>query len=285
MLSESGGIFRERYTENVHAMNKVERTKRIREILMELGQADVVSLSGSLGVSGATIRSDLMELEREGFLTRYHGGATLNTPEESQRPVSFLDTLTYSPDTEQVGVIAAQLVQNHEGVFLGPGTTCYYIARALRNRPDIKVNVVTNNFLVASAVRGCSWIRLHMIGGLAEPDGLFTMPEDIDQSLSGIFLDKFFFSIDGIELDAGYTLSDSSVHNIITTVAERSRLTVMAAEAGKFGKCSFMKIGDLSFAPVVVSNPSIPTEYRNYYESHGICLYTSTEKPSEATAV
>ena len=257
-------------------MNKIERINLIQDILRQSGQADVAALSSRLGVSGATIRSDLMELEQTGFLVRYHGGAAINRPQHQPRIIAFTDALEYSPDMEEVGFIAAQLIQDHEGVFLGPGNTNYYIALALRERTDITVNVVTNNFLVASAVRGCPGIRLHFIGGLAEPDGLYAMPEDLDNSLRGIFLDKFFFSIDGIELTAGYTLSDSSVHNIITAIASRARETVMAAEVMKFGKCSFMKIGDLSFAPVVVTNPGIPEEYRAYYEAHGIRLYTSS---------
>ena len=257
-------------------MNRVERIKRIQDILTQSGQADVATLTSILGVSGATIRSDLMELEQAGFLIRYHGGAAVNRPDRRPKIFSFTDALEYSPDMEEVGAIAAQLIQNHEGVFLGPGNTNYYIALALRERTDLTVNVVTNSFLVASAVRGCPNIRLHFIGGLAEPEGLFTTPEDINASLQGIFLDKFFFSIDGIEMSAGYTLSDSSVHSMITTVASRSRETIMVAEVMKFGKCSFMKIGDLSFAPIVVTNPGIPEEYRAYYETHGIQLYTST---------
>lgn len=256
-------------------MNKLERIRLIQNILTQSGQADVATLSSQLGVSGATIRSDLMELEQMGFLVRYHGGAALNRSEDQPRRHAFTDALKYSSDMEQVGAIAAQLIQDHEGVFLGPGNTNYYIALALRERTDITVNVVTNNFMAASAVRGCPGIRLHFVGGLAEPEGLFTMPEDIDASLQGIFLDKFFFSIDGIELNAGYTLSDSSVHNMITAIAGRARETIMAAEVKKFGKCSFMKIGDLSFAPVVVTNPGIPEEYRVYYETHGIRLYTA----------
>lgn len=257
-------------------MNKLERIKRIREILTASGQADVATLSNLFGVSSTTVRIDLEELEQEGFLTRYHGGAAINRPEVELKPVSFLDALEYSPDLEEVGDIAAQLIQNHEGIFLAPGKTSYYLALALRKRADITVNVVTNNFLVASALRGCPNIRLHFVGGLSEPDGLFTIPDEIEDSLSDIFLDKLFFSIDGIDHSAGYTLSDSSVHGIISSVSKRCREIVLTAEAKKFDRRSFMKIGDLSFASIVVTNPAIPEDYRSEYERLGVRVYTAS---------
>ena len=95
-----------------------------------------------------------------------------------------------------------------------------------------------------------------------------------NQKLSDIYLDKMYFSIDGIDLTAGYTLSDPSVHNIITTVSARSKQTIMAADTVKFNRRSFMKIGDLTFAPVVVSNPDIPESFRKFYQDNGIILYT-----------
>lgn len=258
-------------------MNKLERLRQIREILTASGQADVATLSDHFGVSSATIRTDLEELEREGFLTRYHGGAAINRPEMELKSVAFLDELEYSPELEEVGVIAAQLIRDREGIFLAPGKTSYYIALALRNRTNITVNVVTNNFLVASALRGCSHTRLHFIGGLTDPEGLFTMPDIIESSLADIYLDKIFFSIDGVDLSAGYTLSDPAVQGVITAVAKRCRKAVMAAEVKKFGRRSFMKIGDLTFAPIVVTNPSVPEEYRSYYEARGVHVYTSPQ--------
>lgn len=258
-------------------MNKIERIRHIKEIVTREGQCDVSYLSSALSVSGATIRSDLEALEKEGFLSRYHGGAALNAPAPEMRHVSFFDDVEYTPELEQLGILAAQMVHDHEGIFLGPGKTAYYIAMALRHRTDIIVNVVTNSFLVAGAARGYPNIRLHFIGGFTGADRLFTVPDDISQSLQNIYLDKYFFSIDGIDFSAGYTLSDSSIHQLITEVARHSRKTILVAEVKKFGKRSFIRIGDLSFAPLVITSPDIPDEYRSFYANQGIPVFTRKE--------
>ena len=258
-------------------MNRLERLRRIREIITREGQCDVASLSNTLSVSSATVRSDLEALEQEGFLTRYHGGAELNPPAPEMRRLSFFDQIEYTPELEQLGQLAAETVQDHEGIFLGPGKTAYYIALALRTRTDMTFNVVSNSFLVAGAVRGYPNVRLHFIGGFTGADRLFTVPDNIADDLQDIYLDKYFFSIDGIDLAAGYTLSDSSIHQLITTVARHSRKTVLVAESKKFGKRSFMKIGDLTFAPMVITSRTIPEEYLSFYNAHNIPVCTCRE--------
>ncbi|MER3485947.1 MAG: alkaline phosphatase, partial [Chloroflexota bacterium] len=56
-------------------MRAVERHTRILEILAEDGKLSVNDLASSLGVSVATVRRDLDQLEKQGLLIRMHGGA------------------------------------------------------------------------------------------------------------------------------------------------------------------------------------------------------------------
>ena len=253
-------------------MNKLERQNQLREIFIASHRAEVADLSRNLGVSEATIRTDLESLEQEGFLTRFHGGALINKKEEPEEtPYPLL--VPYEESKEKIGAIAASLVNDFEGVFLGPGTTCYFIALALKKRTDITINVVTNSFLIASVLGDCPNIRLHFIGGRVQ--NLYTTSEDLNRELQDIYLDKMFFSIDGIDPGAGYTLSDAAVHEVIITVAKRTKLPIMAADCSKFGKRSFMKIGDMNFTPAVVTTPDIPDLYLNYYKERGIQVFTA----------
>ena len=52
--------------------------RRRRQLLLRLkrhGEANVIDLSASFGVSEVTVRRDLLELKRRGELERTHGGA------------------------------------------------------------------------------------------------------------------------------------------------------------------------------------------------------------------
>lgn len=256
-------------------MFKVERIRRIKEILRDCHQIEVSALSSLLNVSDATIRNDLEELEHEGFLTRFHGGATINAP-ATEEPVNTSlknDFIEYDRNKEEIGMIASRLVREREWIFLGPGTTNYYIAKALRQRSGI--NVLTNNFLVATILHDIPHIRVLFLGGQMEHLGFYTVPDDWDKELSNIYLDKAFFSVDGVDLEAGYTLSDKPVFDIIQAIMKRSRETIMAVDCMKFNQRTFMKIGDLDLAMTVITNSSIPDVYKRYYMEHGIPAYTT----------
>lgn len=256
-------------------MFKVERIRRIKEILKDCKQIEVSSLSSLLNVSDATIRNDLEELEREGFLTRFHGGATINAT-ETEEPVNTSlgsNLVEYDKNKEEIGTIASKLIKEREWVFLGPGTTNYYIAKALRQRTG--VNILTNNFLVAHSLHDVPGVRLLFLGGQMDHRGFYTLPDDLDQELNNIYLDKAFFSVDGVDIEAGYTLSDKSVQEIIQSVIKRSRETIMAVDCMKFDQRAFLKIGNLDLATTVITNSGIPEEYKRYYLEHGIYAYTT----------
>lgn len=255
-------------------MFKVERHRRIKEILKDCRQIEVSSLSNLLNVTEATIRKDLEELEREGFLTRFHGGATLNLEESSSsNPSSWNQNIEYDKNKEDIGRTAAQLINEREWVFLGPGTTCYYIACALRDRTNI--NVLTNNFLVAQALYNISGIRLVFFGGQVEYPGFYTLPEHLEKDLENMYLDKAFFSIDGVDINAGYTLSERPVYDLISIISACSRETIMAFDYTKYKQRAFMKVGNLDFAATVITNPAIPDDYKQFFLKHKIQVYTS----------
>lgn len=262
-------------------MFKVERIKRIKEILKDCQQIEVSALSNLLNVSDATIRNDLEELEQEGFLTRFHGGATINAPETVEPVNSIISSaqIEYNKNKEEIGIIASHLIQEREWIFLGPGTTTYYIAKALRERGQI--NVLTNNFLVANILYDVPSIRLIFLGGQVEHLGNYTIPSDLDKELQNIYLDKAFFSVDGVDLSAGYTLSDNTVLDIIQAVMRRSRESIMSVDCSKFEQTAFMTMGDLTLTPTVITNSDIPDIYKQYYLNHDICMYSTFDlKPS-----
>ena len=58
-------------------MINLERRKQILDILSSEGSINTNELSDRLGVTGATIRTDLRDLAREGAIVRFHGGVKL----------------------------------------------------------------------------------------------------------------------------------------------------------------------------------------------------------------
>lgn len=251
--------------------NKLERLKRIRELMSENNQVTVAYLSELFDVSEQTIRSDLENLENEGFLTRFHGGASVNSMSlHSYGNRIFGNEIANSTIKQKLGKAAANIVTNKESIFIGPGTSVYYIALELSKHPDIHANIVTNNFYVASILNGCSNFRLQFIGGISQLDLGYTACDDLEHELDNKFFDKLFFSTDGADLSHGYTLSDPPAHSTITLAGEHSQQIVSLIDSAKFDRQSFFKIGDLDYAQTVVTDSGIPDSFLKHFNSLGV---------------
>ena len=94
-------------------MLKNVRLTKIKELLIDRQQVSVNTLCSLFNVTDVTIRSDLEQLEEEGFLKRVHGGAVLNETVEEQRQYKdqiIGSELEYDKNKDSIGRIAAEMV-------------------------------------------------------------------------------------------------------------------------------------------------------------------------------
>ena len=118
-----------------------ERQKGILEILYEKGRVSVAELARVLYVSEMTVRRDLIEMEKGGYLRRYRGGAVMKI-NLGEMPITERLLL----DQEEKKELARRCLPFlHDGmtVYLDSSSTCQYLIphlAALR-----KITLVTNS--------------------------------------------------------------------------------------------------------------------------------------------
>jgi DeoR/GlpR family transcriptional regulator of sugar metabolism len=259
-------------------MFKKERQKNIKKMLTNRKQVAVLELSTLFKVSEVTIRNDLGELEREGFLTRLHGGAILKEAgPEKQDPVvaTPFGSIECDANKQQIGKVAASLVNERERIFLGPGTTCYYIAKELLHRSDI--TVLTNNLYVANVLLSNPYIKVLLTGGQLVRDQYCVVDDMFTKSIESLYLSKAFFSVGGADFSAGYTVSSVPETEIYKQIAERSKEVIMALDNTKFNMHEFVYLGDLDMLPIVISDSKMPESYKEYYLAHNVKILSSIE--------
>ncbi len=263
-------------------MFKVVRQAKIKEILLDRNQVDVQTLSSLLNVSSVTIRNDLEALEDQGFLIRTHGGAVLNDTMNRDNMLSVTpkqSAVEYDKDKDDIAQIASNLVESGEWVFLGPGTTCGYIAKRLAGRG--RFNVITNNLYVATSMPDKSPSNIIVTGGTLDVKGMFLSGELLDSLLKNIHVNKAFFSVAGVDLRGGYSVSSSAEMSLFLRLKEICDQLVIVADHSKFDSVSFMRIGSLNCANTLISNEGIPQKYKEFLFEHGVQLFTSYDiKPS-----
>ncbi len=252
------------------------RLKNIKDILLEHKHIDVNSLSKMLSVSSVTIRNDLNELEKSGVLYRLHGKVVLQSElpnKSSDKCIASGFECEFSKEQVYIGELAKTLVSPREWIFLGCGFTCAAVAYALR---DIEINVLTNNLLVAAILSKNPATQVILTGGyLSGPSRSFLSGEILEEALQGINVSKAFVGASGVDFQFGFSISNLVERRIFQKIRPISHEFIVVADSTKFGKTSFMSIGDLESADCVISDPGIPQEYIDYFKNHDIEIYTS----------
>ncbi len=105
-------------------MINLERRKNILDILETEGSINTNDLSVRLGVTGATIRTDLRDLAREGAIVRYHGGVRLPDQHRDEVSENYLVRSVNNIDLKKMlGKQAALLVGNGDTIFMDASCT------------------------------------------------------------------------------------------------------------------------------------------------------------------
>ena len=259
-------------------MFAAERTRKIKEMLLEYKHVDVNTLCSLLDCSVATVRRDLDKLEGEGFLTKAYGGAILN--EENLSQIALCDDGDpYRDDKAAIARIANTLIRNEDIIFIGPGTTCTELAKALVDKQ--RLTVITNNFGVAAALCTRRDISLVFLGGMLEsdsPQNAYTVGPVTLSEISSLFISKAFFTVSGVSLDYGYTVSSITQQELLRTAMKQAEQSYVLADSSKFDRRSMIKLAGIDDLKNVITNVEVSEKYKEHFFSNKVAIYTTFDE-------
>ena len=212
--------------------------------LAEAGSLSVAGLASSLGVSTASVRRDLEQLEQRHLLTRTHGGAVPNgNGLLLDLPLRYNDS-SHRAVKRRIAVAAMERVTGDVSVvgFTG-GTTTTEVARALAERPSL--TIVTNALNIASELALRRNLRLFVTGGIARAESYELLGPLAEAALRGFNLDVVFMGLNGISAGGGVTTYDQDDGRIVTALLEHAKTVIAVTESAKVGKVTFARICDI----------------------------------------
>lgn len=122
-------------------MNKRERLEEITRLVNKKGTVRISEIVELLNVTDMTVRRDFIELEEQGVLTKIHGGARSNKAFQYREYSHSEKHIQNKEAKQEIAERAAQLIENGDTVFLGPGTTVAFLAEAIKTP---RLTVITN---------------------------------------------------------------------------------------------------------------------------------------------
>ncbi|WP_427891461.1 DeoR/GlpR family DNA-binding transcription regulator [Kribbella sp. GL6] len=233
------------------------RHQRQLEIVQRLrvgGATSVEDLARDLGVSTATIRRDLQQLDEAGQITRVHGGAIVPSGdgEDADRERPFASVAAdATPEKRQIARRAATLVQDGDVVLLDVGTTTQLLADELRGR---QVTVMTTSLAVLDVLRDDPVVELILLGGWVRRAYHSLVGVLTEDALRQIHADVAFLGASGVRRD-GFVLDTTTVEVPVkrAMIAAADR-TVLLADRNKFPGSGKLKVCGVADLDVLVTN-------------------------------
>ena len=115
------------------------RQQEIMQILKAKGSVSVGELSTTLFASEMTIRRDLTEMEKGGFLRRYRGGAVLKI-NLGEMPIKER-LLLYKEEKEALAKKCLPYLKDDIAVFIDSSSTCQYLLPHIAEFKKAKISV------------------------------------------------------------------------------------------------------------------------------------------------
>src|ERR1041384_6268266 len=215
----------------------------MREVLALLrghGEVDAQKMRAELGVSAATLRRDLAELEDQGLLVRTHGGARALDPSGSDIPVRLRDHRMIAIKRRIAPHAAALVPAGPQAVALTGGVTTGEVARALKGRPNM--TIVTNSLTIAADCAVDAHLKVIATGGLVRANCLEAVGPMSEHAFHVITVGPAILGADGMSAEIGGTTFDEAEARTAIAMATNAQRVVVAVDGSKIGKGTLAKM-------------------------------------------
>jgi len=214
-----------------------EREQLVLEQLLRAGSVSIEDLCERFGISVATARRDLNQLEKQGRLRRTHGGAEAVEPlfYEPFRHVSTFQAEIehHAEEKRRIGMAAAELIDEGDTIAVTAGTTATQVTRAIPFQR--KITVVTNTVNVAMELSSRPEINIFVTGGFMHGRWFSLVGSVAVQSMRGIFVDKVFIGANGVHAEHGLTAFHPDEAGFNSVMVNQARRKIVVADRSKLG--------------------------------------------------
>jgi len=243
-----------------------QRKNHILDRLLSNGRVDATEVAESLGVTGETIRKDLIALERQGILRRVHGGAV---PVQSLAFEPGVETRTeYSTEKTRIAQAALAHLPNEGSVLIDAGSTTAKLVEMFPG--DRELTVYTNTIPLAISLLTRPRLGVFTLGGRLRNKTFAEVGDWAVRALAEINVDVAFLGTNGISMARGLTTPDPAEAAVKRLMLGCAAKRVLLADHSKFGVVKGTKHGDLDDIDVLISDAGLTDDQYTQLRTAGI---------------
>jgi len=243
----------------------VERWDEILRMI-DAGKTTLSELSEDLGVSEATIRRDLSDLEKAGKLRRVRGGAVRSATFATE-PM-FLEKASVAADAKRaIARAALEFIEDGDAIYLDGGSTIVELAKLLESKRNL--TVVTNSVMALSELFESRHKVVALGGEFRKISRTFVGPLTAG-ILDKLSIDKAFLGTIGFTVEEGPSTTDADEAFTKELVTRRSRKVFLLANSSKIGKPSFASSGGLEALDALITEKDLSNEEKEELTAKGV---------------
>ena len=236
-----------------------ERRAILHSKLREDGYIQVSELADEFDISSATIRRDLVMLEKEGVCIRKRGGAVRTAQSVSTEIPYEIKRRRSTEEKNRIAQAAMNFVENGDTILLDAGSTIYALALLLHNRE--RLTVVTHDLNIAVKLATNPNIKLICTGGIAR-ENVFTLEgTQVTDFIRQLKVDKTFLGADAIHSDGVISNVNIEEVPIKQAMIEAADKVILLTDSTKFCITGFAKVCDISDIDHVITDSEISPDF------------------------
>jgi DeoR/GlpR family transcriptional regulator of sugar metabolism len=228
-------------------------TTRLDKILIYLKNHNLVTVDElvvAADASPATIRRDLIKLDKQGVIHRTHGGITLNRFIPAQ-PTTSEKILRNLAEKQAIAAAAADIVKPGSSIVLDAGTTTLELARRLAHLP---LRVITTDLHIALFFSEFKQIEVTIIGGRIDDSSQSCIGEHGQSLLYKVYPDIAFVSCNSWSLEKGITTPTEEKAALKAALASNAQQKILLADSQKYGKYSLYRAVPLTDLTAIITD-------------------------------
>lgn len=254
-------------------MLAIERQSQIRELIHRQGAVQMSELVKTFGVTGETLRKDLLMLEQKGLLRRTHGGAVSLDGSDTLKKLSARMDDCRAQKRELSGY-AASLICEGDVIAVDEGSTAVEFAEVLAGRFHT-LTVITHYLGVFDRLCRLDGFRVILCAGqFLKEENAFYGQLTLD-TLSRLHARKLFLFPSTVSLQSGVMDYQFEMYEVQRRLMEISDRIFILADSSKFGRTAVLKICDTAPQYTFVTDSGIPEETCQAFAKKNITLIRS----------
>ena len=249
-------------------MSATKRRLDIFEKLKKEGKVVIADLAEEFKVTPMTIRRDLVILEKQGIVTTYYGGASLNEGAAIEPSFSMKNNNARDEKTA-IAYEASKLINEGDTVYIDCGTTCYNISRFLKN---MRMTVVTNSISLINALKDKDKISIAIAPGMYSRVSEGALSSTTIEFFQKCNVDKAFVATQGFDITTGASVPEEMDGKVKSSVLPMSEKVILLVDHTKFGQKYFSIHGAPSDYDMIITDEGISEDDLKKCQQAGLPL-------------